>query len=234
MIDFDRFEILTFDCYGTLIDWESGILDALRPLLDRHDVTIADDQLLQLYAGAEAGIQSGPYQPYAVILRQVAARLAELLEFHPSHDDLNVLVDSVKHWPPFADSVTALQALKKRFKLGIISNIDDDLFEGSNRLLQVEFDHIITAAQVKAYKPDETVFNCALGKIGLPIDKILHVAQSIYHDHAPAKKLGLTTIWINRRHKKGADSFGATPPAEATPDLTLPDLASLASIVEEF
>jgi 2-haloacid dehalogenase len=230
MIDFERFEVLTFDCYGTLINWEKGILDALRPILVDHGVITSDGQILQLYAEAEAELEGRAYQPYRTILRHVVGRFGDLLGFTPSLPELNVLADSIETWPPFDDTVPSLRALKKRYRLAIISNIDDDLFAGSNRLLQIEFDHIITAAQVKAYKPSKDVFHYAIDRIGVGQKKILHVAQSLYHDHVPAKALGFTTVWINRRHDtEGSDTTGtgATPEAEATPDLTVPDLVSL-------
>ena len=130
-------------------------------------------------------------------------------------------------WVPFSDTVNALKKLKAKFKLAILSNVDDDLFAISAKHLKVKFDYIITAEQIRSYKPSLNNFKFAIKKIGIPKDKILHIAQSLYHDIAPAKELGLSTIWINRRN--GKEGFGATPPASAKPDMEFPDLKSLAS-----
>ena len=130
-------------------------------------------------------------------------------------------------WPAFADSPAALARLKTRFRLGVLTNCDDDLFAASNRRLGVEFDWIVTAQQARGYKPDPRNFEMLFERLGLPRERILHVAQSLYHDHVPAKALGLTTVWIDRRHDR--PGAGATPPAEAQPDLTFPDMASFAA-----
>jgi len=226
MIKYDSFEILTFDCYGTLIDWETGILNALKPVLSNHEITTTDDQVLELYAEVEAHLEEQPYQPYRTVLRHVVARLGEALNFRPSAEEMDVLAGSLGHWPAFPDTIAALTALKTRYKLGIISNIDNDLFAETAKTLQVKFDHVVTAAQVKAYKPSHKVFDYARELIDLPRAKILHVAQSLFHDHVPAKELGYTTVWINRR--VDVEGGGATPPASALPDAEFPDLASFA------
>jgi len=226
MIKYNDFEILTFDCYGTLIDWETGILNALKPVLSGHEITTTDNQVLELYAEVEARLEKQDYQPYRTVLRQVVTRLGEALNFRPSAEEMDVLADSLGQWPVFDDTVTALKALKTKYKLGIISNIDNDLFAETNKTLQVEFDHIVTAAQVKAYKPSHNVFDYARELIDLPRAKILHIAQSLFHDHVPAKELGYTTVWINRR--SGQAGGGATPPASALPDAEFPDMTSFA------
>ncbi len=225
MIDFETFEVLTFDCYGTLIDWEKGILEALQPVLSDHDVITTDDQVLELYAGLESGLERETFQSYRGILRKLVGRLGVTTGFHPNAMELEHLARSMADWPPFEDTVHALKALKKKYKLAIISNVDDDLFALSNKRLKIEFDFIITAQQAGVYKPSLKIFNYALDAIGLPKEKILHVAQSLYHDHVPAKSIGLTTAWINRRRDVEGD--GATPRAEATPDVEFPDLASM-------
>ncbi len=134
--------------------------------------------------------------------------------------------DSVGEWPAFPDSSAALLRLARRFRLGVITNCDDDLFAASNRRLGVTFDWVVTAQQVGAYKPSERNFEVAFERLGLPRQRILHVAQSLFHDHVPAKRLGLTTVWIDRR--RGRAGSGATLPAEATPDATFADMASFA------
>ena len=149
----------------------------------------------------------------------------ERLGFVPTAEDTGALIGSVADWPPFPDSPEALAALKRRFKLAIISNIDDALFAGSQRQLGVEFDWVITAQQARSYKPSHNNFLVAFDRIGLPREQILHVAQSLYHDHIPAKALGLQTVWVNRRHDQPGS--GATPKASAQPDLEVPDLRTL-------
>jgi len=132
----------------------------------------------------------------------------------------------VPDWPAFPDSADALARLKTRFRLGVITNCDDDLFAGSNARLGVAFDWVVTAQSVGRYKPDPRNFTVAFERLGLPPRRVLHVAQSLFHDHVPAKRLGLSTVWIDRRHDRAG--FGATPPADATPDATFPDMASFA------
>ena len=229
MLDFDRFAVLTFDCYGTLIDWETGIWEALRPVLTAHECTLSQEQALQLYGEFESKAEGGDYREYKTILAMVLEMIGGKLGFKPSLTELQKFTVCVKDWPAFPDSSRALQALHKKYKLAIISNIDDDLFVYSERKLQVKFDWIVTAKQAKSYKPSLNNFHLAFERIGLPQDKILHVAQSLYHDIAPARKLGLSNVWINRRHGRGG--FGATPAAQAQPDLEVPDLESLAKLI---
>lgn len=229
MLNFGDFEVLTFDCYGTLIDWESGIWEALRPVLANHRMDMKTDQALELYGELESEAERGAYHEYKMVLRRVLEGFGARLGFVPSQTELQRFSESVKDWPAFRDSVPALQALKKKYRLAILSNIDDDLFAFSAQRLQTPFDCIITAQQAKSYKPSLNNFHLAFERIGLPKDKILHVAQSLFHDIVPAKTLGLSTVWINRRHNKGG--FGATPPAQAQSDLEVPDLQTLAGIM---
>lgn len=230
MPDFDRFTYLTFDCYGTLIDWERGILAALRPVLDRHGMTIADDAALALYGELESAAERGPYRPYRAVLAAVMDGFGERLGFAPTDAERAALAASVGDWPPFEDSVAALRALAGRFRLVILSNIDDDLFALSTRHLAVPFAAVVTAQQVGAYKPDPRNFRALLARLDTAPDRVLHVAQSLFHDIAPAHALGLTTVWVNRRHDRPGS--GATPPATARPDLEVPDLRTLARLVE--
>jgi len=225
MVSFDQFDVLSFDCYGTLIDWETGILRAVKQVMARHRVSASNDSILETYAAFESDIEAGPYQPYRDVLRTVMVRMSEQLGFVANSTEDDAIVASLPDWPPFDDTFAALKALKTRYRLAIISNVDDDLFAATNRHLGVEFDYVVTAAQVKAYKPSPRVFDYALKKIGCPAEKLLHVAQSLYHDHVPAKQLGLSTVWIDRRRDRPGS--GATPDAVAIPDATFPDLASL-------
>ena len=225
-IDYRRIDALTFDCYGTLIDWETGLSEAFRPILAAHAVAMDRDDVLTRYARHEAAAESGPYQRYSAVLAAGLRGVATELGFSPTDDEVAGFSRSVEAWPAFSDSTDALARLKARFRLGVITNCDDDLFAASNRRLGVEFDWVVTAEQVGAYKPSEANFRVAFERIRLPRERIVHVAQSLFHDHVPAQRLGLTTVWIDRRHDRPGS--GATPPAAASPDATFPDMASFA------
>ncbi len=222
----DDFDVLTFDCYGTLIDWETGILETLRPIFAAHRIDAAPDRVLELYGELESEVERGEYREYKTVLRLVLEGLGARFGFVPTPEELHRFSTSVKDWPPFPDSSPALQALHRKYRLAIISNIDDDLFAFSAERLQVPFDWIITAQQAKSYKPSLNNFRLAFERIGVPQNRILHVAQSLFHDIAPANKLGVSTVWVNRRHDK--EGFGATPLARAHPDFEVPDLRTLA------
>ncbi|MCH7841395.1 MAG: haloacid dehalogenase type II [Chloroflexi bacterium] len=225
-MEFDHFECVSFDCYGTLIDWETGISSALRPVLERHEISIGHYPLLELYGKAEAEIEAGSYQPYHEVLKDVLSMIGDILGFEPSPDEFESFSTSVRNWPAFTDSSQALRALAAQYRLIILSNIDDDQFRFSQKILGVEFDQVFTAQQIGSYKPSRQNFEYLIQHAGVPRHKILHVAQSIFHDIAPAKAIGIATVWVNRR--QGLGGFGATPPAEAVPDATVPDLRSLA------
>lgn len=229
-IDFTRFRVLTFDCYGTLIDWETGILGAMKPLLNAHGAELPDDGVLERYARYESESEDGPFRPYREILGSVVARFADELGFVLGEGERDTLAESLGAWPPFPDTGPALQALKSRYRLAVVSNIDDELFARTARHLPVELDHLITAQQAGSYKPSLRNFQVALERVGEPRERVLHVAQSLYHDIAPAREIGLTTVWVNRRMEKGGG--GATPATDATPDLTVPDLATLVAMME--
>jgi 2-haloacid dehalogenase len=228
MLNFNQFDTLSFDCYGTLIDWERGIVEALRPVLERHGVTRSDEEVLNLFGEIESTIQRGPYRPYREVLAATLDGLGERLGFTPSADERTAFGGSVEHWPAFPDSAEGLKVLGARYKLVILSNIDDDLFAYSAKKLGAEFTDVITAQQAGSYKPNRHNFELLLERTGHRPERLLHVAQSLFHDIEPAKALGLTTVWVNRRHDRSG--FGATPPAEATPDLEVPDLQTLAEL----
>ena len=225
-MNFDQFECLSFDCYGTLIDWETGIVSALSPILEAHDVRISREDLLELYGRAESEIESGPYAPYREVLKGVLSRIGEVFDFKPDLDETERFSISVADWPAFPDSHDALKALAKKYRLIILSNIDDDLFKYSQKLLGVEFDHVFTAQQIGSYKPSHRNFEYLIQHAGAPKRNILHVAQSLFHDIKPAGSMGISTVWVNRR--QGFKGSGATPQAEAKPDVTVADLRSLA------
>jgi 2-haloacid dehalogenase len=226
MLDFSRFEILTFDCYGTLVNWEDGILRALRPLLGAHGKSLDDSTILSLYGDFEANAEQGEYRCYREVLAQVVRDFGKQFEFSPCASESASLVESLPDWKPWPDTVDALRKLRSRFRLAIISNIDDDLFSATHPQLGVEFDHIVTAQQAQAYKPSVKIFQLALHRIGLPPDRILHVGQSIFHDVIPAQSLGLATVWVNRPSKR--TGVGAVKAAKGQPDLQVSSLAELA------
>jgi 2-haloacid dehalogenase len=225
-VDFSAFEAMTFDCYGTLIDWETGLLAALRPVLDEHGVEATDDVLLEAYGRHESLLEAGEYMRYRDVVAGSLRGIGADLGFDPSDEDLSAFAWSVGEWPAFEDSPDALARLKERYRLGVITNCDDDLFARSNARLGVEFDWVVTAQQARGYKPRVGNFGLLFERLGLPRERILHVAQSLFHDHVPARSLGLSTVWINRRHDR--EGFGATPPAEAQPDATFPDMVTFA------
>ena len=231
MIDAERYEVVSFDCYGTLIDWESGIISGLRPVLANHRVDVTDDEILELHAQTEHRLQSSStkenYTKYRDILRQEVLEAGKRWDFEPEPPEVDALADSLRYWEPFPDTVEALWALKRRYKLAIISNVDDGLFALTACHLEVEFDWIITAEQAGTYKPSTNNFEVALGRMGVGRERLLHAAESLFHDVVPAKELGLSTVWVHRR--SGKEGFGATPAADAEPDLEVPDLRTLAS-----
>jgi 2-haloacid dehalogenase len=227
-LDFDRFDVLTFDCYGTLIDWEAGLLAALRAPLLAHGIVTPDDAVLEAFARHEAELEAGPYQPYREVLGGVLEAMLGHFGQAATRDERAAFGGSVADWPAFADSPAALARLHERFKLGVITNCDDDLFAASEARLGVSFDWVVTAQETRRYKPNPRGFELMFKRVGLPPARILHVAQSLFHDHVPAKRLGLSTVWVDRRG--GQPGSGATPRATAKPDLTVPDMATLAEL----
>ena len=226
MLDFSKAKLLTFDCYGTLIDWESGIFSALRPVVAAHGKSISDAELLALYGEFEEKIESGDYLQYRKVLRSVVRAFGERLEFVPTQVEIDALPDSVPRWQPWPDTVAALKRLATKFRLSIISNIDDDIFARTRELLPVEFESVSTAQQARCYKPGPEIFQMALKKASVKPDQIIHVGQSIYHDVLPAQSFGLATVWVNRPSPRAG--IGAVRPATGKPDLEVPDIATLA------
>jgi 2-haloacid dehalogenase len=226
MLDLTKFKALTFDCYGTLIDWESGILETLSPFRAEAQRKPTDEEILEFYAQAESKEQAGGYKPYRDVLANVMKAVASYLGIEIDEHETGLLSRSIAYWKPFPDTVESLERLARRYRLVIVSNIDDDLFRFSAAHLQVPFDDVVTAEQVGAYKPSHKNFHTAIERIGLPKEEILHVAQSLFHDIKPANELGIANVWVNRR--RGREGFGATHPADATPTMEVPDLATLA------
>ena len=228
-MEFSRFTTISFDCYGTLIDWESGILPTLRTVLANHGQSLHDTDILELYGEFEAQAESGPYQSYRDVLQSVVRAFADRFHFQASSAEILSLHESLHAWPVFPDTVPALRQLQKRYKLVVISNIDDDLFAETRKHLGVEFDGVITAEQARSYKPSVNNFQMALRTLAISPDRLLHAAQSIYHDVAPARSLGISTVWVNR--KSARPGIGAVRASAGQADLEVPDLASLAAAV---
>ena len=227
MLDFESFRVLTFDCYGTLIDWESGILAALRPMLRAHGVARDGEEILELYARLESEAETGEYRTYRDVLRRVVDGVGHGWGFAPTPAERRSLEDALPEWEPFPDTVDALQRLHRRYQLAIVSNTDDDLFAATAERLGIRFDAVVTAQQARAYKPALAIFQRALERIQQPASRILHIAQSLHHDIPPARRLGIATVHIDRR--RGRAGGGATLPAAAAPDLVVPDLRTLAA-----
>ena len=229
-MDFDAFEALSFDCYGTLIDWERGIVRSLSPILLGHNVSPpSDEELLELFGRFEAEAEAGAFRPYRNVLKDVAVALCRDLGVEITRREAKDFAASVSLWPPFPDSAEALRTLSSRYRLAVASNVDDDLFAGSAAQLGVGFEEVVTAQQVRSYKPAHAHFHALLDRLGLPRERLLHVAQSLYHDVAPARELGITCVWVNRR--AGMQGPGATIHSGAIPDLEVPDLAALVELM---
>ncbi len=227
MLDFNRFETLTFDCYGTLINWEDGILRCLHHILAAHGKDMDDATILQLYGDFEARAEQGEYCRYREVLESVVKEFGEQLGFAPTEQEPHSLSESLPFWKPWPDTVSALCELQNRFRLAIVSNVDDDLFAATRPQLGVEFDQVITAQQAGAYKPSLKIFELALSRVGVSAHRVLHVGQSLYHDVIPAQSLGLATVWVNRPSAR--TGVGAVKAVEGRPDLQVSSLAELAA-----
>ncbi len=231
MLDFSQYRVLSFDCYGTLIDWETGIFSALRPVLAAHGKNISDAELLTVYSELESEAEQGEFHPYREVLESVVRGFGERFGFTPTGAQARSLPDSLANWRPFSDTVAALRQLKTHYQIAIISNVDDDLFAATARLLEIPFDHVITAQQARAYKPSLRIFNLAQQRVGVAPAQWLHAAQSVYHDVIPARSLGITTAWVNRPSlRPGA---GAAKAAAGEPDLKVPDVKTLAQLADQ-
>jgi 2-haloacid dehalogenase len=226
------FKVLTFDCYGTLIDWESGIFNALVPLARKAKASEARDHLLQTFTKYESAQEEvTPAMPYSQLLSVVYKRLAKEWDVSVTNEQANIFGASVPDWPEFSDSVNALQYLKKHFKLVILSNVDRISFRSSNTRLKVDFDAIFTAQDIESYKPSYRNFEYMLKRLHddflMGRSDILHTAQSLFHDHAPANHFGLASAWIDRRHAD--QGWGATmpPPGSAKYNFRFDSMANL-------
>jgi 2-haloacid dehalogenase len=223
-MDFSRFEVMTFDCYGTLIDWEAGILDAIRRAFPLGQ-QVPDTEILEMYSEIEPSLQKGEYRTYRAVLREVLSEFGRCFGQKPTAPDL--LAESLPAWKPFPDTVPALSRLGQRFKLGIISNTDNDLFAATAKVLKQPFAVIVTAEQVGTYKPSLRNFEAALSRFGVAAERVIHVAESQFHDIAPVREIGIASVRVNRhdRHRASASRRAATEPC-----LTVSSLAELAEL----
>lgn len=219
---------IAFDCFGTLVDWEAGILSALGSLFERHRVTDppADGDLLRLYAELEAKAEAGAYRSYRDVLEAVTAGFAQRMGFPLPAMDRGILADSMRRWPVFRDTAEGLRRLKSKYRLAIVSNVDDDLFAAVEPRLGLAavggFDAVVTAERVRSYKPGEAHFTEVAERLGVERHEVLVAACSRFHDIAPATALGMPTCWVNRR------PMGASGESHAEPGLTVERVADLA------
>lgn len=208
----DDYDILTFDCYGTLVDWETAIIQYLQPVLISHDVHVFDGTILEFYSEWEP-LEQGKGGAYRDVLGRVMSRYGARLGFTPTEDEAEGFVDAIATSDPFSDTADALTKLAKHFKLAIISNTDKDLIKKTLRAIPTEFSAVLTAQELGAYKPNLDMMRRAFDEIRQQGKRILHVAQSRYHDIAPASELGLNTVWINRssEHASAVQGVDAKP-----------------------
>jgi len=217
--------VISFDCYGTIIDWEEGIWNTISEILKRRGIQEEKEHILSLYAQVESD-EEKHYKPYKEILKNVMEEIGRIKGIALDEEEKYALVKSIFHWHAFPDSKDALIKIKEYFRIAIISNVDNDIIERCVKNLGVNFDYIITAEMARAYKPDLKVFEYAQEVMDLDKKQWLHAAQSIYHDIIPAKKFGLKTIWIKRR------GFGATLPAHEKADFEFSSLEELAENIQ--
>lgn len=215
------FDIITFDCYGTLIDWEGGIINAFKSEAAKEGLTLDGDQIIAAYSAEEPKVESGAYLSYREVLRETARLVGSRLGWNISSERAGFLAQSLPEWKPFADTNAALERLARKFQLGILSNVDDDLLAGTRRHFTVQFDLIVTAQQVRSYKPGFAHFKEAIARRSG--ERLLHAAQSYFHDVVPCAALGIPVVWVNRKAER--PSPGGPPPTHAVRNLS--ELADL-------
>ncbi len=226
-MDFNRYQWLSFDCYGTLVDWEKGISDAVAQIFTRYRVQKSREEILALFASAEPRVQSsGEFLDYRRVLRDVMQIMAWEASIRLNAAEAEALPDSLPQWPIFPEVPDALKQLQSRYKLAIISNVDDDLFRKSEEALGINFDAVVTSQQARVYKPDLAGFNLAQKRMAVEYERWLHVGESLYHDIGPANRLGIDSVWVSR-----PDRGGGTRPTDAVPSLVVPDLTALEAMV---
>jgi 2-haloacid dehalogenase/putative hydrolase of the HAD superfamily len=192
---------VTFDVYGALIDWETGIYEAFAKEAERDGITLDRAELLALFHEISREIEAGSYELYAEVLRRTALEIAKRLEWDLEPSRSGFLPDSVQRWRPFKETNTQLQKLAKKYKLGLLSNIDDKLLGQTRRHIPIDFDLVLTAQQVRSYKPDAAHFTECARRIGGKKGWV-HVASSHYHDVEPCLKARVPVVWVNRTKEK--------------------------------
>ncbi len=231
MLDFKRYQWVSFDCYGTLVDWETGISDAVAGVFARHGVRRSRQEILALFSDSEPKVQAGgEFLDYRRVLHDVMELMAWEVSIRLPSAEADALPESLPRWPVFPDATDALRKMQQRYKLAIISNVDDDLFRQSEEALGVRFSAVITSKQAGSYKPDLNPFYEAQERMGLDdaLDRWLHVGESLFHDIGPANLLGVDSVWVNR-----PDRGGGSRRTDAVPSLEVPDLAELARLMFE-
>ncbi|HZX14911.1 MAG TPA: haloacid dehalogenase type II [Thermodesulfobacteriota bacterium] len=217
--------LITFDCYGTLIDWESGMKNALRNLAKKRNLSFDIESLPQRYIEIELEIEKEGYRKYREVLELGVRRLFEEKGIKLSPEEEKIFANSIATWPPFEETTEVLRMLKEKHELAILSNIDEDLIKYSIKLVGVEFDGVITAEQVKSHKPSHGHWKRMMDVFKIPKENVLHVASSYVHDIVPAKELGFRVAWINRKNE--------TPKGSIKPDYEFRDLRPLVSLLEK-
>ena len=225
-IDLDCVKYLSFDCYGTLVDWEQGILNALTTQTPEFR-ELSAATILQSFAKWESKIESEKFLPYRQVLTRVDTEIHKEFSLPPIENEQ--LADSVGTWEPFPDTAPALTRLQEKFKLAILSNVDNDMFQCTQSIIGVDFDFVCTAQDIGSYKPDLKNFRYLLEKLKCQKSEILHIAQSIYHDHVPAQKLGLQSIWVDRPSR--VPGTGATLPTSLQPRYRVTSMQELADLL---
>ena len=231
------FKALTFDCYGTLIDWETGMFEALRPLIERAPRKLSRDDVLEAHARHESFQQiQTPTKLYRDLLAVVYRRLSEEWGAPAGWSECVAYGRSIRNWPAFPNSAESLRYLKQHYRLFVLSNVDNESFAASNEKLGVTFDGVYTAEDIGSYKPSPRNFDYMLAKlktVGIAKQEVLHTAQSLFHDHGPANAMGLASCWIDRRHDAGG--FGATMDPGETPkvDFRFDSLAAFVAAHKE-
>ncbi len=224
MLDFEQFEWVSFDCYGTLVDWETGICDAVAGVFARHGVRKSRSEILAMFSDAEPRVQSsGQFLEYRRVLRDVMEIMAWEASIRLPRAEADSLPDSLPNWPVFPDAASALTRMQQRYKLAIISNVDDDLFAGTAKALGIDFDAVITSQQSGSYKPDLRNFHLAHERLATEKERWLHVGESLFHDIGPANLMGIKSVWVNRPYRGGGSRR-----TSAVPTLEMPDLSVLA------
>jgi 2-haloalkanoic acid dehalogenase type II len=235
-MNLNDFDALSFDCYGTLIDWESGLTVGLQKIAALSTSRLDLDLLLETYGACEAEVEcSQPGLLYPEVIARSAIAAGAIHGIAVPEPLAAELGQSVPDWPAFPDSAKALARLKQRYKLIILSNVDRESFAASNTRLNVSFDAILTAQDIGSYKPSPANFDALLAKLGemsIPRDRLLHVAQSLFHDHVPAKAIGLPTVWIDRRSDKTGTGATPTPGSSVQPDWTFTSMGAFADAVK--